>query len=52
MVASDGGIFAFASAQFHGSLGSQTPTAPIAGMIPDGTGYTLIGQDAQLYPFY
>ena len=51
MVASDGGIFAFASAQFHGSLGGQTLTAPITGMIPNRTGYTLIGQDAQLYPF-
>ena len=50
MVASDGGIFAFASAQFHGSLGGQTLTAPITGMIPNRTGYTLIGQDAQLLP--
>ena len=26
-------------------------TAPIAGMIPHGAGYTLIGQDGQTYPF-
>ena len=51
MVASDGGIFAFGDAEFHGSLGGQTLTAPIAGMIPNGNGYTLIGQDGQLYPF-
>ena len=51
MVASDGGIFCFGDAVFHGSLGGRTLSAPIAGMIPNGTGYTLIGQDGQLYPF-
>jgi len=51
MVASDGGIFAFGDAGFHGSLGGRTLSAPIAGMIPNGSGYTLIGQDGQLYPF-
>jgi ribosomal protein L24E len=51
MVASDGGIFAFGDATFHGSLGGRTLSAPIAGMIPNGKGYTLIGQDGQLYPF-
>ena len=51
MVASDGGIFTFGDAGFHGSLGGQTLSAPIVGMIPNGSGYTLIGQDGQLYPF-
>jgi hypothetical protein len=51
MVASDGGIFTFGDATFHGSLGGRTLSAPIAGMIPSGSGYTLIGQDGQLYPF-
>ena len=51
MVASDGGIFAFGDAGFHGSTGGRTLSAPIAGMIPNGSGYTLIGQDGQLYPF-
>jgi ribosomal protein L24E len=51
MVASDGGIFAFGDAAFHGSMGGQTLSAPISGMIPNGSGYTLIGQDGQLYPF-
>jgi hypothetical protein len=32
-------------------FGGQTLSAPIAGMIPNGSGYTLIGQDGQLYPF-
>jgi hypothetical protein len=51
MVASDGGIFAFGDAGFHGSLGGRTLSAPISGMIPNGSGYTLIGQDGQEYPF-
>ncbi|MGH9087121.1 MAG: hypothetical protein ACRDYZ_03275 [Acidimicrobiales bacterium] len=51
MVASDGGIFAFGDASFHGSTGGQALSAPIAGMIPNGAGYTLIGQNGQLYPF-
>jgi ribosomal protein L24E len=51
MVASDGGIFAFGDAKFHGSTGGRSLSAPIAGMVPNGTGYTLIGQDGQLYPF-
>ena len=51
MVADDGGIFAFGDAPFKGSTGSQHLSAPIAGMVPNGGGYTLIGQDGQLYPF-
>ena len=51
MVASDGGIFAFGDAPFKGSAGGRQLSAPIAGMIPNGSGYTLIGQDGQLYPF-
>ena len=51
MVASDGGIFAFGDATFHGSMGGHTLSAPIAGMVPNGSGYTLIGQDGKTYPF-
>jgi ribosomal protein L24E len=51
LVASDGGIFTFGDAKFRGSLGAQNLAAPIAGMIPHGTGYTLIGEDGQIYPF-
>jgi hypothetical protein len=51
MVADDGGIFTFGNAVFKGSAGGQRLAAPIAGMVPNGTGYTLIGQDGQLYPF-
>ena len=51
MVASDGGIFTFGDAPFKGSTGGQNLSAPIAGMIPNGSGYTLVGEDGQLYPF-
>lgn len=51
MVASDGGVFCFGDATFHGSMGGQTLSAPIAGMIPNGSGYTLVGENGQLYPF-
>lgn len=51
MVASDGGIFTFGDAPFKGSTGGRKLSAPIAGMIANGSGYTLIGQDGQLYPF-
>jgi ribosomal protein L24E len=51
MVASDGGIFTFGDATFRGSTGNRALSAPIAGMVPRGSGYTLIGQDGQLYPF-
>lgn len=51
MVASDGGIFSFGDARFHGSTGGRALSAPIAGMIPHGAGYTLIGEDGQVYPF-
>ena len=51
MVASDGGVFCFGDAVFRGSMGSHTLSAPIAGMIPNGSGYTLIGEDGHLYPF-
>jgi len=51
MTATDGGIFAYGDAEFRGSTGNQVLTAPIAGMIANGAGYTLIGEDAKLYPF-
>ncbi len=51
MVASDGGIFTFGDAAFRGSTGSLRLAAPIVGMLTKGSGYLLIGQDGQLYPF-
>ena len=37
LVASDGGIFAFGDAAFHGSMGGQPLNAPIVGMAPTPT---------------
>jgi hypothetical protein len=35
-VASDGGLFAFGDAAFHGSMGGQPLNAPIVGIAPTG----------------
>ena len=57
-VASDGGIFAFGNATFHGSLGGQSLSAPITGMASDNAtgGYWMVGEDGSVYslgaPFY
>ena len=44
LVASDGGIFAFGDAGFHGSTGNIRLTKPVVGMAvtPDGGGYWLV----------
>ncbi|HEY5109905.1 MAG TPA: hypothetical protein VII96_09895, partial [Acidimicrobiales bacterium] len=53
LVASDGGIFAFGGAAFHGSTGGLVLQAPIVGMAPtlDGQGYWLAGADAGVFTF-
>ena len=53
MVASDGGIFAFGSAGFHGSTGALTLNKPIVGMAatPDGKGYWLVATDGGIFSF-
>ena len=58
-VASDGGIFAWPSATFHGSRGGQPINAPIVGMAetPGSGGYWEVGSDGGIYsygnaPFY
>ena len=52
-MASDGGIFAFGDAQFHGSTGSLRLNAPIVGMAatPDGAGYWLVASDGGIFSF-
>ena len=52
-VASDGGIFAFGDAGFHGSTGSLTLNEPIVGMAstPDGKGYWLVASDGGIFAF-
>jgi cell wall-associated NlpC family hydrolase len=53
LVASDGGIFSFGDARFHGSLGRAHLTQPIVGMAStaDGRGYWLVAGDAGVFAF-
>ena len=53
LVASDGGIFTFGLAQFHGSMGGAPLNAPIVGMAPtpDGGGYWLVASDGGVFAF-
>ena len=52
-VASDGGIFAFGDAGYHGSTGGKPLNAPIAGMgsTPDGGGYWFVASDGGVFTF-
>ena len=53
LVASDGGIFSYGSAQFHGSTGSLQLNAPIVGMAaaPGGGGYWLVARDGGIFNY-
>ncbi|MDA8340780.1 MAG: hypothetical protein M0007_00905, partial [Actinomycetota bacterium] len=53
LVASDGGIFSFGDAVFHGSTGALTLNKPIVGMAttPDGGGYWLVASDGGIFSF-
>jgi hypothetical protein len=50
---SDGGVFAFGSAAFYGSMGGTHLNAPIVGMAstPDGGGYWLVAADGGVFTF-
>jgi hypothetical protein len=52
-VASDGGIFAFGSAQFYGSMGGKPLNKPIVGIAatPTGQGYWEVASDGGLFAF-
>ncbi|MGC8481672.1 MAG: hypothetical protein ACP5PJ_09000, partial [Acidimicrobiales bacterium] len=52
-VASDGGIFSFGSAGFHGSMGGHPLNQPVVGMAPtpDGQGYWLVASDGGIFTF-
>ena len=59
LVASDGGIFNYGDAPFHGSAGSLPLNKPVVGMAPtsDGGGYWLVATDGGIFnygdaPFY
>ena len=53
LVASDGGIFSFGDAAFHGSTGSLVLNAPVVGMAAtgDGAGYWLVALDGGVFNF-
>jgi peptidoglycan hydrolase-like amidase len=53
LVASDGGIFSFGGATFHGSTGATVLNKPIVGMAatPDGGGYWLVASDGGIFTF-
>ena len=52
-VASDGGLFAFGDAPFHGSMGGQPLNKPIVGIAatPDGKGYWEVASDGGVFAF-
>ena len=53
LVAADGGIFNFGSAQFYGSMGGVHLNKPIVGMAitADGGGYWLVASDGGVFSF-
>ena len=53
LVASDGGIFSYGDAQFHGSTGGIHLNEPIVGMAatPDGGGYWLVASDGGIFSY-
>jgi hypothetical protein len=52
-VASDGGLFAFGSAGFFGSMGGKHLNAPVVGIAatPDSKGYWEVASDGGLFAF-
>jgi len=53
LVGSDGGIFSFGSAAFHGSMGGITLQRPVVGIVPtaDRGGYWLDASDGGVFSF-
>jgi hypothetical protein len=53
LTAADGGVFAFGTAGFYGSMGGKALAAPIVGIAstPDGHGYWLVASDGGLFAF-
>jgi hypothetical protein len=52
-VASDGGLFAYGTAGFYGSMGGKPLNQPIVGLAstPDGKGYWEVASDGGLFAF-
>jgi hypothetical protein len=53
LVASDGGVFTYGTAQFYGSMGGKHLTSPITGIVAtsDGHGYWLVAKDGGIFAF-
>ncbi len=53
LVASDGGVFSFGDAGFHGSTGNLNLNKPIVGMAatPDRHGYWMVASDGGVFAF-
>ncbi len=53
VAARDGGVFAYGTASFDGSMGGQHLNAPIVGAAstPDGKGYWLVASDGGVFSF-
>ncbi|HAX05102.1 MAG TPA: hypothetical protein DCX77_05440, partial [Acidimicrobiaceae bacterium] len=51
LVASDGGIFSFGDAQFHGSTGAMTLNKPITSAVQTRLGYDLVAEDGGVFNF-
>jgi hypothetical protein len=53
IVDSDGGVFSFGDAVFHGSMGATHLAASIVGVAPSpgGSGYWLVGSDGGVFAF-
>jgi ribosomal protein L24E len=53
MIGSDGGVFSFGDARFHGSTGSMRLNRPIVGIAPtpNNRGYWLVASDGGVFAF-
>ncbi len=53
MLASDGGVFSFGDASFHGSTGAMKLNSPVISMAtsPRGDGYWLVARDGGVFSF-
>ena len=53
MVASDGGVFAFGDAGFHGSMGGKPLNAPVVATAStlNGGGYWEVASDGGIFAF-
>ncbi len=51
--ATDGGVFTYGDAQFHGSMGGKTLNAPVIGIAAtsDGRGYWQVAADGGIFSF-